>query len=105
MRWCQVPLVCARLTCPRGCCFSVGFSFDLSPLTKKDGYKVETAKYDFYINVCAAVTMGACQPGSGACQVARRQVSSQQPRGFLGDRCLFRVRCALCIQMLRRGSL
>ncbi|XP_014304449.1 LOW QUALITY PROTEIN: cation-independent mannose-6-phosphate receptor [Myotis lucifugus] len=48
-----------------------GFSFDLSPLTKKDGYKVETAKYDFYINVCAAVTMGACQPGSGACQVAR----------------------------------
>uniref|UniRef100_G1PEY2 Cation-independent mannose-6-phosphate receptor n=1 Tax=Myotis lucifugus TaxID=59463 RepID=G1PEY2_MYOLU len=50
-----------------------GFSFDLSPLTKKDGYKVETAKYDFYINVCAAVTMGACQPGSGACQVARRQ--------------------------------
>ncbi|KAH0519980.1 Cation-independent mannose-6-phosphate receptor [Microtus ochrogaster] len=28
-----------------------GFSFDLSPLTKKNGaYKVETEKYDFYIN-------------------------------------------------------
>ncbi|XP_066228988.1 cation-independent mannose-6-phosphate receptor isoform X1 [Saccopteryx leptura] len=47
------------------------FSFDLSPLTKKDGYKVETEKYDFYINVCAAVLGGPCQPGSGACQVAR----------------------------------
>ncbi|ELK09957.1 Cation-independent mannose-6-phosphate receptor [Pteropus alecto] len=53
-----------------------GFSFDLSPLTKKDGsYKVETEKYDFYINVCAAVSGSFCQPGSGACQVAKRQVA------------------------------
>ncbi|KAF6364588.1 insulin like growth factor 2 receptor [Rhinolophus ferrumequinum] len=48
-----------------------GFSFDLSPLTKKDGYKVETEKYDFYINVCAAVSVDSCQLGSGACQVAK----------------------------------
>ncbi|XP_019519312.1 PREDICTED: cation-independent mannose-6-phosphate receptor [Hipposideros armiger] len=48
-----------------------GFSFDLSPLTKKDGYKVQTEKYDFYINVCAAVSVDSCQPGSGACQVAK----------------------------------
>ncbi|KAM7135316.1 cation-independent mannose-6-phosphate receptor isoform 2-T2 [Molossus nigricans] len=48
-----------------------GFSFDLSPLTRKDGYRVETAKYDFYINVCAAVSLGSCRPGAGACQVAK----------------------------------
>ncbi|XP_053769591.1 cation-independent mannose-6-phosphate receptor [Desmodus rotundus] len=48
-----------------------GFSFDLSPLTKKDGYKVETEKYDFYINVCAPLSLGSCQPGSGACQVSK----------------------------------
>uniref|UniRef100_A0A8C5VW34 Cation-independent mannose-6-phosphate receptor n=1 Tax=Microcebus murinus TaxID=30608 RepID=A0A8C5VW34_MICMU len=34
-------------------------------------YKVETRKYDFYINVCGPVSAGSCQPGSGACQVAR----------------------------------
>lgn len=57
-------------------CSLSGFSFDLSPLTKKDGsYKVETEKYDFYINVCAAVSGAGCQPGSGACQVAKRQVT------------------------------
>ncbi|XP_077611202.1 cation-independent mannose-6-phosphate receptor [Crocuta crocuta] len=49
-----------------------GFSFDLSPLTKKNGaYKVETKKYDFYINVCGAVSVSSCQPGSGACQVSK----------------------------------
>uniref|UniRef100_A0A673TKJ8 Cation-independent mannose-6-phosphate receptor n=1 Tax=Suricata suricatta TaxID=37032 RepID=A0A673TKJ8_SURSU len=49
-----------------------GFSFDLSPLTKKNGaYKVETEKYDFYINVCGAVSVSPCQPGSGACQVSK----------------------------------
>lgn len=55
-----------------GLCSSAGFSFDLSPLTKKDGYKVETEKYDFYINVCAALALGPCSPGSGACQVSKR---------------------------------
>ncbi|XP_008584980.1 PREDICTED: cation-independent mannose-6-phosphate receptor [Galeopterus variegatus] len=49
-----------------------GFSFDLSPLTKKNGaYKVETTKYDFYVNVCGAVSVDSCQPDSGACQVAK----------------------------------
>ncbi|XP_022416368.1 cation-independent mannose-6-phosphate receptor [Delphinapterus leucas] len=49
-----------------------GFSFDLSPLTKKNGaYKVETEKYEFYINVCGAVSVGSCQLDSGACQVSK----------------------------------
>lgn len=53
-----------------------GFSFDLSSLRKKNGsYKVETDKYEFYINVCGPVTAGACQAGWGACQVAKRQVA------------------------------
>lgn len=57
--------------------YVLGFSFDLSPLTKKnDAYKVETEKYDFYINVCGPVSMDPCQPNSGACQVAKRQVAS-----------------------------
>ncbi|KAK2501049.1 hypothetical protein MC885_011037 [Smutsia gigantea] len=51
-----------------------GFSFDLSLLTKKNGsYKIETEKYDFYINVCGAVSGSPCQQDSGACQVAKRQ--------------------------------
>lgn len=54
----------------------VGFSFDLSPLTKTNGaYKVETEKYEFYINVCGAVSASACQPDSGACKVSKRQVT------------------------------
>lgn len=82
--FCPVGLPAAGLS-PRGMCVlvtalphvdcfssSAGFSFDLSPLTKQEGYRVETGKYDFYINVCAAVTVGACPPGSGACQVAKR---------------------------------
>ncbi|XP_029327247.1 cation-independent mannose-6-phosphate receptor [Mus caroli] len=49
-----------------------GFSFDLSLLTKKNGaYKVETEKYDFYINVCGPVSVDPCQSNSGACQVAK----------------------------------
>lgn len=49
-----------------------GFSFDLSLLTKKNGaYKVETDKYDFYINVCGPVSVNLCQSNSGACQVAK----------------------------------
>ncbi|XP_044616685.2 cation-independent mannose-6-phosphate receptor [Equus asinus] len=54
-----------------------GFSFDLSPLTKKNGdYKVETEKYDFYINVCGAVSTASCQPTAGACQVAKSDKKS-----------------------------
>ncbi|KAI5938484.1 Cation-independent mannose-6-phosphate receptor [Manis javanica] len=49
-----------------------GFSFDLSLLTKKNGsYKIETKKYDFYINVCGPVSGSPCQQDSGACQVAK----------------------------------
>ncbi|XP_052025662.1 cation-independent mannose-6-phosphate receptor isoform X3 [Apodemus sylvaticus] len=49
-----------------------GFSFDLSLLTKKNGaYKVETEKYDFYINVCGPVSVGSCPANSGACQVSK----------------------------------
>ncbi|KAM4866079.1 cation-independent mannose-6-phosphate receptor isoform 2-T3 [Thomomys bottae] len=49
-----------------------GFSFDLSPLTKKnDAYKVDTDKYEFYINVCGAVPVNLCHSDSGACQVAK----------------------------------
>ncbi|XP_007943478.1 cation-independent mannose-6-phosphate receptor [Orycteropus afer afer] len=47
-----------------------GFSFDLSPLAKTSGYKVETEEYDFYINVCGPVTLNSCE-NSGACQVAK----------------------------------
>ncbi|XP_047625757.1 cation-independent mannose-6-phosphate receptor [Phacochoerus africanus] len=54
-----------------------GFSFDLSPLTKTNGaYKVETEKYEFYINVCGAVSASACQPDSGACQVSKSDKKS-----------------------------
>ncbi|XP_037673819.1 cation-independent mannose-6-phosphate receptor [Choloepus didactylus] len=50
-----------------------GFSFDLSPLTKKNGaYRVETEKYDFYINVCGSVSVDSCPSNSGACQVAAK---------------------------------
>ncbi|XP_014444729.1 cation-independent mannose-6-phosphate receptor [Tupaia chinensis] len=49
-----------------------GFSFDLSLLTKKNGaYRVETEKYDFYINVCGPVSASPCPPDAGACQVAK----------------------------------
>ncbi|KAF5914863.1 hypothetical protein HPG69_010929 [Diceros bicornis minor] len=64
-----------------------GFSFDLSPLTKKNGsYKVETEKYDFYINVCGAVSGPSCQPDAGSCQVAKRQVMIFSYGFFLGDK-------------------
>uniref|UniRef100_A0A5F9C0Z7 Cation-independent mannose-6-phosphate receptor n=1 Tax=Oryctolagus cuniculus TaxID=9986 RepID=A0A5F9C0Z7_RABIT len=49
-----------------------GFSFNLSPLTKRNGaYRVETAKYDFYINVCGPVAAASCPPDAGACQVSK----------------------------------
>nr|XP_014346456.1 PREDICTED: cation-independent mannose-6-phosphate receptor [Latimeria chalumnae] len=48
-----------------------GFSFDLSPLTKKDGsYKIESS-YDFYINVCNSTSGTKCENNVGACQVER----------------------------------
>nr|XP_045014516.1 cation-independent mannose-6-phosphate receptor [Jaculus jaculus] len=54
-----------------------GFSFNLSPLTKKNGaYKVQTEQYDFYINVCGTVSVDSCQPGSGACQVSKSEKKS-----------------------------
>ncbi|KAF7462368.1 cation-independent mannose-6-phosphate receptor [Marmota monax] len=60
-----------------------GFSFNLSPLTKKNGaYKVETAEYDFYINVCGAVSEDSCQPDAGACQVAKRQEEDSSTYNF-----------------------
>ncbi|XP_023555112.1 cation-independent mannose-6-phosphate receptor [Octodon degus] len=49
-----------------------GFYFDLSPLMKKNGaYKVETVKYEFYINVCGPVSVPNCPPDSGACQMSK----------------------------------
>uniref|UniRef100_A0A4X2LI69 Cation-independent mannose-6-phosphate receptor n=1 Tax=Vombatus ursinus TaxID=29139 RepID=A0A4X2LI69_VOMUR len=53
-----------------------GFSFDLSPLTKKNGdYSVGTDDYNFYINVCDAVShQDICQSNSGACQVEKSQM-------------------------------
>uniref|UniRef100_A0A8C8S5J2 Insulin like growth factor 2 receptor n=1 Tax=Pelusios castaneus TaxID=367368 RepID=A0A8C8S5J2_9SAUR len=49
-----------------------GFSFDLSPLTKKSGsYVVNTTNYAFYINVCGSVPDGLCQQKAAACQVAK----------------------------------
>ncbi|XP_012590642.1 PREDICTED: cation-independent mannose-6-phosphate receptor [Condylura cristata] len=49
-----------------------GFSFDLLPLMRKNGtYKVETDKYDFYINVCGPVFAEPCPNTSGACQVTK----------------------------------
>lgn len=47
-----------------------GFSFDLSPLTLKQGtYQVNTTQYEFYLNVCGNVSM--CTGNSGACQKER----------------------------------
>lgn len=64
---------------------SSGFSFDLTPLTKKkDAYKVETDKYEFHINVCGPVSVGTCPPDSGACQVSRRQVTTLRSGCSLG---------------------
>ncbi|XP_068926465.1 cation-independent mannose-6-phosphate receptor [Petaurus breviceps papuanus] len=54
-----------------------GFSFDLSPLTKKNGdYFVGTEKYNFYINVCGPVSQNICPPNSGACQVEKSQTKA-----------------------------
>ncbi|XP_065487218.1 cation-independent mannose-6-phosphate receptor [Caloenas nicobarica] len=49
-----------------------GFSFDLSPLAKKNGhYIVNTAEYLFYINVCGSVPDELCHTKSAACQVTQ----------------------------------
>ena len=39
-------------------------------------YKVETDKYEFHINVCGPVSVGACPSDSGASQVSRRPVTT-----------------------------
>ncbi|CAH2252953.1 cation-independent mannose-6-phosphate receptor [Pelobates cultripes] len=49
-----------------------GFSFDLSPLTKKSGsYSVTTDDYEFSINVCGNVTETLCEDNAGVCQVTK----------------------------------
>uniref|UniRef100_A0A8C4YSS2 Insulin like growth factor 2 receptor n=1 Tax=Gopherus evgoodei TaxID=1825980 RepID=A0A8C4YSS2_9SAUR len=55
-----------------------GFSFDLSPLTKRSGsYVINTTDYDFYINICSSVPEEHCLlKSAAACQVAKKQVSS-----------------------------
>lgn len=64
---------------------SLGFSFDLAPLTKKkDTYRVQTDQYEFHINVCGPVSMGICPPDSGACQISKRQVTALRPGCSLG---------------------
>uniref|UniRef100_A0A8B9Q9A9 Insulin like growth factor 2 receptor n=1 Tax=Apteryx owenii TaxID=8824 RepID=A0A8B9Q9A9_APTOW len=46
-----------------------GFSFDLSPLAKKNGhYVVNTTEYLFYINICGSVPEELCHTKSAACQ-------------------------------------
>uniref|UniRef100_A0A3B4B5Q6 MRH domain-containing protein n=1 Tax=Periophthalmus magnuspinnatus TaxID=409849 RepID=A0A3B4B5Q6_9GOBI len=45
------------------------FSFDLSPLTKPNGYyNLTSGNYDYYINVCGPVTAATCPLKAGACQ-------------------------------------
>ncbi|MEE6475517.1 hypothetical protein FKM82_010780, partial [Ascaphus truei] len=54
-----------------------GISFDLSPLTKKNGsYSAVTDGYDFYINVCGNVTEPQCGENSGACQMSKTKDQS-----------------------------
>lgn len=54
----------------------LGFSFDLSPLVKKNGhYLVNTTEYLFYINVCGSVPDELCHTKSAACQVTERWVT------------------------------
>uniref|UniRef100_A0A8B9CPG0 Insulin like growth factor 2 receptor n=1 Tax=Anser brachyrhynchus TaxID=132585 RepID=A0A8B9CPG0_9AVES len=46
-----------------------GFSFDLSPLAKKNGYYIVNAsEYLFYINICGSVPVELCHTQSAACQ-------------------------------------
>ncbi|XP_062428306.1 cation-independent mannose-6-phosphate receptor isoform X2 [Rhea pennata] len=54
-----------------------GFSFDLSPLSKKNGhYVVNTTEYLFYINVCDHVPEELCHTKSAACQVTQSKNQS-----------------------------
>ncbi|KAJ8270708.1 hypothetical protein GJAV_G00118320 [Gymnothorax javanicus] len=47
-----------------------GFSFDLSPLTKKDiPYNMSSGGYHYFLNVCGGVTTDGCPDKAGACQV------------------------------------
>ncbi|OXB70385.1 UNVERIFIED_CONTAM: hypothetical protein H355_002798, partial [Colinus virginianus] len=51
-----------------------GYSFDLLPLSKKDGhYVVNASEYLFYINVCGSVPDELCHTQSAACQVTQRK--------------------------------
>uniref|UniRef100_A0A8C4YRY5 Insulin like growth factor 2 receptor n=1 Tax=Gopherus evgoodei TaxID=1825980 RepID=A0A8C4YRY5_9SAUR len=52
-----------------------GFSFDLSPLTKRSGsYVINTTDYDFYINICSSVPEEHCLlKSAAACQVAKNK--------------------------------
>nr|XP_013042229.2 cation-independent mannose-6-phosphate receptor isoform X1 [Anser cygnoides] len=51
-----------------------GFSFDLSPLAKKNGYYiVNTSEYLFYINICGSVPVELCHTQSAACQVTQNK--------------------------------
>ncbi|XP_060687644.1 cation-independent mannose-6-phosphate receptor isoform X3 [Hemiscyllium ocellatum] len=46
-----------------------GFLYDLSSLTKENGYyQVKSEKYNFYINICGNVSKDGCEKNSGACQ-------------------------------------
>ncbi|XP_074023125.1 cation-independent mannose-6-phosphate receptor [Numenius arquata] len=54
-----------------------GFSFDLSPLAKKNGYYVvNTTEYLFYINICGSVPDELCHTQSAACQVTQSKDQS-----------------------------
>uniref|UniRef100_A0A8B9SD20 Insulin like growth factor 2 receptor n=1 Tax=Apteryx owenii TaxID=8824 RepID=A0A8B9SD20_APTOW len=54
-----------------------GFSFDLSPLAKKNGhYVVNTTEYLFYINICGSVPEELCHTKSAACQVTQSKDQS-----------------------------
>uniref|UniRef100_A0A8C4P4C4 Insulin like growth factor 2 receptor n=1 Tax=Dromaius novaehollandiae TaxID=8790 RepID=A0A8C4P4C4_DRONO len=54
-----------------------GFSFDLSPLAKKNGhYVVNTTEYLFYINICGGVPEELCHTKSAACQVTHSKDQS-----------------------------
>uniref|UniRef100_A0A665V9G9 Insulin-like growth factor 2 receptor n=1 Tax=Echeneis naucrates TaxID=173247 RepID=A0A665V9G9_ECHNA len=49
-----------------------GFSFNLSPLSKHDGfYNMTSGNYEYYINVCGPVKAANCPEKAGACQVEK----------------------------------
>ncbi|XP_039980957.1 cation-independent mannose-6-phosphate receptor isoform X2 [Xiphias gladius] len=49
-----------------------GFSFNLSSLSKVDGfYNLTSGNYDYYVNVCGPVKAANCPEKAGACQVEK----------------------------------